>query len=369
MRDDPFSRYQNRRTGGNGHELPPLTITIAASLAGKPVPERQWLVPGWIPLREVTLLSGDGGVGKTLLAMQLQIAVSAGAAWLGLPVTPGPSLGFYCEDDEAELHRRLVDLADLMRVDIADLTGMAWRCAIDDSTELVDVNDRGDILPTAYFHQVEQLALSRQDRLLVFDASTNFYGGDEIRRRQVNAFLRLLGQLARSTGAAVLLLAHPSLAGMSSGSGLSGSTHWNNGARSRMYFTHAGGENPDPYERELARRKANYASTGDVLRVRWERGGFVGIDPPSSIDRAALGAKADRVFKSLLVASYGEGSWTSSNAAAPNYAPRVFAKRPDREGLGKPAFEAAMYRLTRGGEVKIEDYGPPSQGRRRLAPR
>jgi len=50
----------------------PLDITIAASLADKPVPERQWAVAEWIPSRQVTLLSGDGGIGKSLLAMQLQ---------------------------------------------------------------------------------------------------------------------------------------------------------------------------------------------------------------------------------------------------------------------------------------------------------
>ena len=33
-----------------------------------------------------------------------------------------------------------------------------------------------------------------------------------------------------------LLLAHPSLTGMSTGTGMSGSTGWNNAARSRMYF-------------------------------------------------------------------------------------------------------------------------------------
>jgi hypothetical protein len=32
----------------------------AASLAGKPVPQRQWLIPDIIPDRNVTLIGGDG---------------------------------------------------------------------------------------------------------------------------------------------------------------------------------------------------------------------------------------------------------------------------------------------------------------------
>ena len=38
--------------------------------ANLPVPKRQWLVPDLIPMRKVTALYGDGGTGKTLLAMQ-----------------------------------------------------------------------------------------------------------------------------------------------------------------------------------------------------------------------------------------------------------------------------------------------------------
>jgi hypothetical protein len=58
-----------RANGYDPGSLAPLAITIAAELAGKPVPERAWLVENWIPSRQVTLLSGDGGVGKSLLAM------------------------------------------------------------------------------------------------------------------------------------------------------------------------------------------------------------------------------------------------------------------------------------------------------------
>src|SRR3954447_15789691 len=133
----------------------------------------------------------------------------------------------------------------------------------------------------------------------------------EIRRRQVNSFVRLLRQLAIQIGGAVLLLAHPSLAGLNSGSGLSGSTHWNNAVRSRLYFTRTTGDDADPDERTLTRMKANYAGAGDVLRLRWQHGGFVALEEPTGIDRAALGAKADRVFKSMLTTTYAEGSWTS----------------------------------------------------------
>ena len=43
------------------------------------IPRREWLVPGWIPRGRVTLLTGDGASGKSLLTLQLAIAVASSA--------------------------------------------------------------------------------------------------------------------------------------------------------------------------------------------------------------------------------------------------------------------------------------------------
>jgi RecA-family ATPase len=342
-------------------------ITRASDLAGKPVPVRVSIVPEWIPARQVTLLTGDGGVGKSLIAMQLQIAAASAQQWFGLPVIPCRSLGMYAEDDEDELHYRLAALAELMQVDIASLDKMAWRCAVGDNAELIEPDERGTVQPTDYFRKIEREAVNFGARLLVIDAATNFYGADEIQRRQVNSFLRLLRQLALRIDGAVILLAHPSLAGMANGTGLSGSTHWNNAVRSRLYFTSASEDGADTGERTLTKLKANYSSKGDIIRVHWHRGGFVPVDQPGSIDRTAQRSKSDRVFRALLVATYGEGTWTSPNPISKNYAPNVFAKRPDREGLGKPAFEDALLRLMHAGTVKTELYGRAANQHTRLA--
>src|SRR5260370_12643689 len=103
--EDAARAQQNGQAASpNGHDVEPLAITVAADLAGKPVPEREWLVPDWIPSRQVTLLSGDGGVGKSLLAMQLQIAAAAHCQCLGLPVSPCRSFGIYAQSEGDELH-------------------------------------------------------------------------------------------------------------------------------------------------------------------------------------------------------------------------------------------------------------------------
>lgn len=345
---------------------PALTLTCAADMAATAPPERPWIVSGWLPSRQVTLLTGDGGTGKSQIAMQLQAAASAGMRWLGLPVVACRSIGLYAEDDQDELHRRLHGIMDLTGISAAALSMMHWRSVIGDDAEMVEVDAGGTLVATAYFRDLERIVLSCGARLLVLDAITNLFGGDEIRRRQVNAFILLLRQLAIKMDGAVLLLGHPSASGIATGSGLSGSTHWHNAVRSRFYFERASGEDADPNERTLSKLKANYAGSGDVLRVRWQPGGFIGLDEPGSLDRAAQNAKADRVFRALLAASYAEGAWTSSNPMAKNYAPSAFAKRPDREGLGKRALEDALHRLKHAGGVKTERYGRPSNQHWRL---
>ena len=58
-------------------------VVSAASFAGKPVPERLWIVLDMIPSGTVTLFTGDGGVGKSRLVKQLGIAVAVGREWIG----------------------------------------------------------------------------------------------------------------------------------------------------------------------------------------------------------------------------------------------------------------------------------------------
>jgi hypothetical protein len=71
----------------------------AADLDGKPVPARKWLVEGLVPSGTVTMLSGDGGTGKSLLSLQLACAVALGHQWIGFPVASGRAMFVSAEDD------------------------------------------------------------------------------------------------------------------------------------------------------------------------------------------------------------------------------------------------------------------------------
>lgn len=99
-----------------------LETIPAASLAGAPVPPREWLVEDLIPHATVTMLGGDGGTGKSLIALQLAAACAAGTDWIGRAITrPGPALLVSAEDSAEELHRRLAAVAEAEGQDLAAL--------------------------------------------------------------------------------------------------------------------------------------------------------------------------------------------------------------------------------------------------------
>src|SRR3954453_9072752 len=106
--------------------------------------------------------------------------------------------------------------------------------------------------------------------------------------------------------------------------------------RSRMYLSPpdvAPGEGIDPDARILTRKKANFAPRDESINLRWDYGVRISVDAPGNIDRIAIAANADRVFKTLLRETYKNQAWGSPNQFARNYAPATFAKMSNREGL------------------------------------
>ena len=93
-------------------------------MEGVPVPPREWIVSDYIPHKTVTLLFGDGGTGKSLLALQLASARALAREWIGLLPEPGQTLVLSAEDDADELQRRLDDIRKFYNVRMADLADM-----------------------------------------------------------------------------------------------------------------------------------------------------------------------------------------------------------------------------------------------------
>lgn len=179
--------------------------------------------------------------------------------------------------------------------------------------------------------------------------------------------------MAIVAGAGVLLTSHPSLTGITTGTGLSGSTAWNASVRSRLYFKRAKTEKeeePDPDLRVLEVMKANYGPIGETINLRWKNGLFVPVDGVGNLERLAVEQAAEHLFLSLLDELSRQGRNTSAQPNAPTYAPTLFAKEKQarERGTRKVAFEVAMRNLFAAGKISLEPYGPPSRGTSRLVP-
>jgi RecA-family ATPase len=350
----------------------PLSFVKASKFAGQPIPIRAWHVEDLIPAGNVTLLNGDGGTGKSLIALQLAVATVLGGPWIGRPAQHGVCLFLTAEDDLPEVHRRLADIVTEDGVSLADLDGLMIVSLAGDDALLAVPDGRSNIIrPTSLFCALESLIEKTGPALVVLDTLADLFGGEENQRAQARQFIGMLRGLAINYQLTMLLLAHPSLAGMASGSGSSGSTGWNNSVRSRLYLERiksGDGSEDDPDARVLKTMKANYAAAGAQIKLRWSRGVFVseGATSVSSFSVIAAETHADRIFLELVAKYTAEGRHVSATASS-NYAPALFEKDQRSDGVKKRGFTAAMNRLFEAGRIKVEEFGPPSRRLKRIA--
>jgi RecA-family ATPase len=172
----------------------------------------------------------------------------------------------------------------------------------------------------------------------------------------------------------VIVNSHPSLTGINSGSGLSGSTGWHNSVRARAYLTTVKtdkNEEPDPTLRRLEFKKNNYGPIARSIDLRWQCGVYVPVGGIGSVDKMAKEHTADRLFTALLDRFNDQGRNVSEKAASKNYAPTAFGKETEAKkyGLKKADLEDAMRRLFAASQIAVGAYGPPCRGTTRLVTR
>ena len=224
------------------------------------------------------LLGGDGGVGKTTLAIQCAAAVAAGKALFGLPVKQMPALLVLAEDDYGETKRRFCTtrLATRLRSTTDDLAVHVWCRAGKDSTIAI-IDEQGRIEPGPFGTRLLEQVYAIGPCLVVLDTVVDFALLDENLRIPVNTLAkRVLGLFCKLTRSTMLVTAHPSKASMQSGAFYAGSTAWNGAYRSRMVLK---ADENDADKRILNLAKANYSTSDDIelfmhdgMLVSWNSG-------------------------------------------------------------------------------------------------
>ncbi len=172
------------------------------------LPEPEWLIQGHVHKGDVAVIYGPAASGKSFLALDWALTLASGLPWLGKhPVTCGPVI-YMAGEGGPSIYKRIE----------------AWLAF----HELRDID-------TAYFHlkplplREEEAIQAIEDTLGAFDHGDNefgmypamlvvdtlsqfFSGGDEV-SPDMTQFVTNMRRLARSTGAAVLIVHHTNKGG------------------------------------------------------------------------------------------------------------------------------------------------------------
>ena len=251
---------------------------------------RKWLVEDWLPAGRVTMLTGEGGAGKSRLALQLAAGIASGGsdgAWLQSPkgtlqlgnAVPdeGTSVVFASwEDEPDEFYRRLHQISGntapwvtperLENLTIANMMGEGpvWAPAqgshISSMAELTRSGER-----------IRRLCQDRGARFLIIDPLAAAYASQENSRGLVRAFVSHWDDWAQANDCTVLLLAHPP---KSSAYSYAGSTDWLGAVRALWSLQRV--EQPGQEDARNAATwrldsvKGNYRGPTASVQLRWD---------------------------------------------------------------------------------------------------
>jgi RecA-family ATPase len=346
---------------------PDLRAFNPADWEGKQAPPRRWDVLNYIPHGVPAMLYADGATGKGYLGLQLAMGRATSKEWIGLMPEPGRTLVLSTEDDLDEMWRRIegmlpfygARMADLGEIRLVDLVG---------ENSVLGLLQKGIIEPTPMYHALDRYMTDFMPGMVILDVLADLFSGEENNRPQVTQFMGLLKRLGRKHDCTPLLSAQPSLTGMNTGTGTSGSTGWNNSGRARMYFQRvktSDGNEPNKDLRTFEGKKNNYGELGGKFDLEWKDGLFRRVSGPAGFDKMAQEAKANEVFLALVKRFNGDGR-NIIDTKGTAYAPAIFAAQPDARGVTNEQFRAAMERLFKDKKVHIVDNGTRSKPSRTI---
>ena len=348
-------------------EAPPLPFVDMSNWDNEPLPDREWAVRDRIPLRQTSLISGEGGAGKSNVTLHLCVAHPLARDWLLSVPEPGPSIFMDAEDNEAEIHIRLGDILKHYGTTYAEavkggfhLLSFAGKDAV-----LATVSRNGKVEPTALYRQLLQAAGDIKPKMIGIASAANVFAGNESDRGQVQQFVGLLTRIAILADGSIKLVTHPSLTGIASDTGLSGSTQWHNAVRARCYLKSIkpeSGEQPEDDLRELVFKKNQYGPMSDRVILRYRDGMFLPEPGVTSLSKLAQAASAQDVFLTLLK-RFEASNRTVGDKSSRSYAPSLFAREDEakKAGLNRKLLEAAMRQLFKDGKIWNEPCGRPSR--------
>ena len=343
--------------GGSSSEpgpLAPMDWTVLSNTEPEPT---HWRVDGWLPERTVTLLSANGGVGKSNLSLQLSVATVLGHEFVGVPTKASRVLVISGEDEGRTVHFRVANICADVGIDMSELDG---RMIVYDMTQTDCVLWRNGA-PTERMQWLADTVVRHRVDVLVIDNASDVFADNENDRTAVRGFMRCLNLISNKTGVATLLLAHVDKASVRAGAGLdsnstfSGSTAWNNSARSRWAMVRE-----DSGAIVIRHEKCNLGPLQEEIRLEFDMQSKTfkrfGSSPGNALAATVMrNAHRAGILKSIASA-IKTGVRLSTKATAPNNAFVAMRDDPDFPKVDRRTFFSILRDLEVEGLIAQEPY-------------
>jgi len=192
-------------------DAPSVPLLYPFPIKGEEIPRRQWIVPGLLLRRNVTLLVAPPGSGKSLLTLQMGLMMATGMTWGGWrPRKKCKVLVINAEDDTDEMRRRLY--AAYGEMEITMLDELRERLAIAEAPGNIIVAKADSRTKTVVAQPIVKhlvaVVIEHQFDVLVVDPFAETFEGDENSNSELKWAAVLWRQIARDTDAAVMLVHH-----------------------------------------------------------------------------------------------------------------------------------------------------------------
>jgi hypothetical protein len=176
-------------------------------------PNRTYVFADRVTQATLCTLGGSGGASKTMLMMQIAVAMACGKPIGDLQVAEGASLLFLGEEDDAERDRRFGGICEHMSAD-QQLVQKRIKCFAAAGVDIrLTLKLEGNPHQTALGDEIIELAKQHAAnagvpiQLIVIDHARLVLGGDPNAADDVTQLTRVLTNIAKQTGAAVVLIA------------------------------------------------------------------------------------------------------------------------------------------------------------------
>lgn len=301
-------------------------------------PPRTWLLEredpdtdgatrrGVLARGKVGMFAGGGGVGKTMAAVQLAIAVATGRDWYGMTVaTPGRVLLALAEEDAEEIRRRIYYTARALGLDDDERAMVRDRIVAlplaGVPVALLEQDPAGNPVETATAHDLRRvLGGAAEWALVILDPLARWAGLDaETDNAQATRFIECVEAFTKAPGGPTVLLTHHTTKlsrreGDGAATAARGASALVDGAR--WVATMTPGKLGD---REIARLevvKSNYSALGPPIDLAREDDGT--MRPIGSMERQAAEALAKgarmRAVETKIMEAVATGHYTSLTA-------------------------------------------------------